>query len=63
MRELDAEERASLAALDTDLPTSDLIHMADGLVDILRGRGHVIQARLVEVMIGRLEDLDGRLND
>jgi hypothetical protein len=60
MRELDEEERATLRLLEEDLATADLIHMADGLAEVLRGRGHVIQARLVEVMAERLDILDGR---
>lgn len=63
MRELNEEERAALEALEADVPTGDLIHMAGGLADVLRGRGHVIQARLVEVMIARLEDLEGRTDN
>lgn len=63
MRKLNDEEQAALDGLDADLPTGDLIDMATGLAEVLRGRGHVIQARLVEVIIGRLEDLEGRSSD
>lgn len=62
MRELDEEEQTLLHALDSDIPTADLVEMGAGLADILRGRGHVIQARLVEAMIERLEAQDCSLN-
>lgn len=38
MRELNEEERATLDALEDDLPTGDLLHMASELVEILRNR-------------------------
>lgn len=58
MRELDEEERATMQALETDLPTSDLIGMAADLADILRGRGLVIQACLIDAMARRLTELE-----
>jgi len=58
MRALDDEEQAMMRALDVGVPTSGLVEMATGLSEILRGRGLVIQARLVEAMAERLATLE-----
>lgn len=54
MRELDAEERAVLRELDRGVSTVDLIAMMRDLGEILRQRGHVIQANVVELAADRL---------
>lgn len=59
MRELDNEERTLLKALDTDLPTADIIAMLRDLGEILRKRGLVIQANVAELAADRLRDLAG----
>jgi hypothetical protein len=60
MRELDEEERHLLRALDGPLATGDLITMVRDLGEILRNRGHVIQANVAELAADRLEMLDAR---
>lgn len=60
MRELDEEERHLLRALDGPLATGDLIAMVRDLGEILRNRGHVIQANVAELAADRLETLDAR---
>ena len=62
MRELDAEEKALLSALDRGVTTGELIAMVRDLGEVLRGRGHVIQANVAELAADRLEELlsDGR---
>jgi hypothetical protein len=60
MRELDEEERHLLRTLDGPLATGDLIAMVRDLGEILRNRGHVIQANVAELAADRLETLDAR---
>ncbi|KAB2911422.1 MAG: hypothetical protein F9K30_21740 [Dechloromonas sp.] len=60
MRELDEEERHLLRALDGPLATGDLIASVRDLGEILRNRGHVIQANVAELAADRLETLDVR---
>jgi|GEM_PF-1673969 hypothetical protein len=58
MRELTEEERHLLRALDGPLATRDLVIMVRDLGEILRERGHVIQANVAELAADRLELLD-----
>ena len=61
IRELDEEERHLLRTLDGPLATDDLIAMVKDLGEILRNRGHVIQANVAELAADRLETLDARM--
>jgi hypothetical protein len=54
MRELDEEERQVLRELDAGVSTPDLIAMVRDLAEILRGRGHVVQASVAEIAADRL---------
>jgi hypothetical protein len=54
MRELDDEERAVLRELDRGVSTVDLIAMTRDLGEILRQRGHVVQANVAELAADRL---------
>jgi hypothetical protein len=54
MRELDEEEKLLLRHLDGDISTGDLIIMVRDLGEILRGRGHVMQANVAELAADRL---------
>lgn len=58
MRELDEEERQVLRELDAGVSTSDLIVMVRDLAEILRGRGHVVQANVAEIAADRLKLLN-----
>ncbi|WP_454887900.1 hypothetical protein [Sphingomonas oryzagri] len=59
MRELDDEERHLLRALDEGVSTTDLIVMVRDLGELLRGRGHIMQANVAELAADRLEMLNG----
>jgi hypothetical protein len=54
MRKLDDEELQVLRALDAGVSTADLIAMMRDLGEILRGRGHVVQASVAEIAADRL---------
>lgn len=54
MRELDDEERQVLRELDAGVSTPHLIAMVRDLAEILRGRGHVVQASVAEIAADRL---------
>jgi hypothetical protein len=54
MRKLDPEERAILRTLDAGVSTPDLIAMVRDLGEILRSRGHVVQANVAELAADRL---------
>ena len=60
MRELDDEDKLLLHQLDGDISTGDLIIMVRDLGEILRGRGHVMQANVAELAADRLRLLSGR---
>lgn len=60
MRELDEEELQILRHLDANVATSDLIVIVRDLGEVLRGRGHVIQANVAEIAADRLEWLSAR---
>ncbi|BBB11198.1 hypothetical protein SPYCA_0456 [Sphingopyxis sp. FD7] len=49
-----------MRTLDGPLATDDLIAMVKDLGEILRNRGHVIQANVAELAADRLETLDAR---
>ena len=57
MRELNEEERQVLHDLDAGVSTADLIVMVRDLAEILRGRGHVVQASVAEIAADRLTGL------
>lgn len=61
MRELDEEERLLLRHLDSGVTTSDLIVIVRDLGEVLRSRGHVIQANVAEIAADRLALLSARL--
>lgn len=61
MRELDEEERLLLRQLDAGVATSDLIVIVRDLGEVLRSRGHVIQANVAEIAADRLALLSARL--
>ena len=61
MRELDEEEKTVLRQLDADVSTSDLIVIVRDLGEVLRSRGHVIQANVAEIAADRLALLSARL--
>lgn len=60
MRELDEEERLLLGHLDAGVATSDLIVIVRDLGEVLRSRGHVIQANVAEIAADRLALLSAR---
>lgn len=60
MRELDDEERLLLRHLDAGVSTGDLVVIVRDLGEILRSRGHVIQANVAEIAADRLQLLSAR---
>jgi hypothetical protein len=60
MRELDEEEKLLLRHLDADISTGDLIILVRDLGEVLRARGHVIQANVAELAADRLRLLSSR---
>ncbi|RJG51099.1 hypothetical protein D0Z70_23500 [Sphingobium terrigena] len=63
MRELDEEEKLLLRHLDADISTGDLIIIVRDLGEVLRARGHVIQANVAEIAADRLRLLSSREQD
>ena len=61
MRELAEEETLLLRHLDGGIPTRDLIVIVRDLGEILRNRGHVIQANVAEIAADRLQLLSARV--
>ena len=57
MRELDSEEHQLLRTLDGGVSTADLIVMVRDMGEILRARGHVVQANVAELAADRLASL------
>ncbi len=54
MHELDDEERAILAALDSGVSDTDLAAMLRDLAEIVRGKGGHVGARVAEIAADRL---------